>query len=127
MAARERARDSQRKSDLRQIQKALELYRQDTTPVDFTIDGFFYTNKGKCWYQGGVASSCPAGSNVYMSKIPQDPTATKDYYFDNTGSLQYVLCACLENKADPDGVSANCAAGANYTCDSGESYVVNQP
>ena len=41
MAARERARDSQRKSDLRQIQKALELYRQDTTPVDFTIDGFF--------------------------------------------------------------------------------------
>ena len=29
MAARERARDSQRKSDLKQLQKSLELYKLD--------------------------------------------------------------------------------------------------
>jgi general secretion pathway protein G len=32
MGARERARDAQRKSDLKQIQKALEMYRQDQNP-----------------------------------------------------------------------------------------------
>ena len=35
MAVRERARDSQRKSDLKQIQKAFELYKQDQTPTAF--------------------------------------------------------------------------------------------
>jgi general secretion pathway protein G len=33
MGARERARDAQRKSDLKQIQKALEMYRQDQTSL----------------------------------------------------------------------------------------------
>ncbi|PIU36636.1 prepilin-type cleavage/methylation domain-containing protein, partial [Candidatus Roizmanbacteria bacterium CG07_land_8_20_14_0_80_34_15] len=33
MAARERARDTQRKSDLRQIQKALEMHKQDQSPT----------------------------------------------------------------------------------------------
>ena len=120
MAARERARDSQRKSDLRQIQKALEMYKQDQTPTDFLATASFPT-VNSCWSSG---ASCTG--NIYMSKFPGDPNRTpNNYYYVNSGNLTYTLCACLENKADPDGTSANCAA--SYTCTSGKSYIVNLP
>lgn len=124
MGARERARDAQRKNDLKQIQKALEMYKQDQTIPDYPASGFFETNKNNCWYNGGAAATCASGKNIYMNKIPSDPQdSTKGYYFTNDGSLQYTLCACLENKADPDGTSGNCSGA--YTCSSGKSYKLN--
>lgn len=120
MAARERARDSQRKSDLKQIQNALEMYKQDQTPTSLPATGSLPT-VGSCWSSG---PSCTA--NIYMNKFPGDPDRTpSNYYYNNDGSLTYTLCACLENKADPDGVAGDCSA--SYTCSSGKSYVVNQP
>jgi len=118
MAIRERARDSQRKSDLKQIQKAFELYKQDQTPPAFPV--VLPTSK-VCW-----SSAVNCTGNIYMNKFPTDPNANKDYYYsvDNT-NLTYTFCACLENKADPDGTSGNC--NASYICSSGKSYVVNQP
>jgi len=120
MAARERARDSQRKSDLRQIQKALEMHKQDQSPTDFlATESFPAVNS--CWSSG---ASCTG--NVYMNKFPGDPNRTpNNYYYVNNGKLTYTLCACLENKAYPDGTTANCAA--SYTCSSTKSYVVIQP
>ncbi len=118
MAARERARDSQRKSDLKQIQKAFELYKQDQTPT--TLPATLPTSN-VCW-----SSAAGCTGNIYMNKFPTDPNAGRDYYFlVNNTNLTYTLCACLENKADPDGTTGNCAA--SYTCSSGKSYVVNQP
>lgn len=122
MAARERARDSQRKSDLRQIQKALEMHKQDQSPTDFLVTANFPA-VNSCWSSG---ASCTG--NVYMNKFPGDPnrTPSNNYYYINNGNLTYTLCACLENKADPDGTSANCAA--SYTCGTNpKSYVVTQP
>ena len=116
MAARERARDSQRKSDLRQIQKAFELYKQDQSPT--AIPGSLPTSNA-CWSSGAGCTG-----NIYMNKFPADPISGNYFYTAGTG-LTYTLCACLENKADPDGTSANCAA--SYTCTSGKSYIVNQP
>ena len=120
MAARERARDTQRKSDLGQIQKALEMHKQDQSPTDFlATESFPAVNS--CWSSG---ASCTG--NVYMNKFPGDPNRTpNNYYYVNNGNLTYTLCACLENKADPDGTTANCAA--SYTCSSTKSYVVIQP
>lgn len=125
MGARERARDSQRKSDLKQIQKALEMYKQDLSPPAYPSDGFFETNKDKCWYQGAVADSCPAGSTIYMNKVPKDPTSTKQYYFDNKGNLEYELCVCLENIADPDKSTSCSTCGTG--CTTGPCYIVTQP
>ncbi len=122
MAARERARDSQRKSDLKQIQKAFELYRQDQTDSSFPAT---LPTANQCWSSGGSGTICPAG-NIYMNKFPADPNRVDNggnYFY--TSSATYVLCACLENKADPDGTTGNC--DATYTCSSGKSYVVNQP
>jgi len=122
MAARERARDSQRKSDLKQIQKAFELYKQDQTDssVPVTLPAI-----NQCW---SSAANCTG--NIYMNKFPGDPNRVDNNgnysYVLGSDSLTYTLCACLENKADPDGTVGNCVA-TTYVCTSGKSYVVNQP
>ncbi|MCS7093385.1 MAG: type II secretion system protein GspG [Patescibacteria group bacterium] len=115
MAARERARDSQRKSDLKQIQKALEMYRQDQFPPAYPT------------------SLPPAGSEfknniinvVYMNKFPTDPLPGRQYFYSyDNSSLSYTLCACLENRADRDGVTCSppCSCQANQKC-----FLVTQP
>lgn len=123
MGARERARDTQRKNDLRQIQKALEMYRQDQAlPVYPTpIGGAAINGLGTC---GGAFGTTP----VYMNKIPCDPlnpTPTPYYYTPDT-AVGYILCACLENKADSDGI-AGTTCGIGYSCSSGKKYVLNEP
>lgn len=125
MSARERARDSQRKSDLRQIQKAFELYKQDQTVVSVPAS---LPTANQCWTSGGSGSTCPAG-NVYMKKFPLDPNKTPGNYYYSVVGLEYTLSACLENIADSDGVGcpADFTAVAGYTCDTNKCYSVNQP
>jgi len=118
MSARERARDSQRKSDLKQIQKAFELYRMDQTPPSFPT---VLTTGGVCFSSGINCSG-----NIYMNKFPADPSPGKDYYYsvDNT-TLTYTLCACIENIADTEATTTNCSSCTG--CTSGPCYIVNQP
>lgn len=121
MAARERARDSQRKSDLRQIQKALELYKQDQTNSSFPAEVDIPS-------PGLLFSNVTTGT-VYMNKFPGDPNRTGDnsyFYSRGLDLITYTLCACLENKADPDGTVGDCD-DTTYTCSSGKSYNVTQP
>jgi len=130
MGARERARDAQRKSDLKQIQKALEMYRQDINPPGYPNTGFFISNVNKCWYKEGTDDSCPSDKAIYMNKIPKDPNRNENnggYYYTNDGNLTYTLCACLENKADLDATDGNCSTDTSYTCSNGKKYIVNQP
>lgn len=119
MGARERARDAQRKNDLKQIQKALEMYKQDQNPPAYPTA---LPAVGSCWSSGVNCSG-----SIYMNKFPGDPNRTPNnyYYIYNNSNLTYTLCACLENRADADGVDGNCAN--NYSCTSGKKYVVNQP
>ncbi|PIV10858.1 hypothetical protein COS50_03355 [Candidatus Roizmanbacteria bacterium CG03_land_8_20_14_0_80_35_26] len=113
MGARERARDAQRKSDLKQIQKALEMYKQDQVTPAFPST---LPTAGQTFSYNG---------NVYMNKFPDDPSPNKDYYYIvNNGTLTYTLCACLENSADPDGSTSCSTCG---TCSSGKCYTVTQP
>jgi len=115
MGARERARDAQRKSDLKQIQKTLEMYRQDQTLYPTATSGRF----GTCG-----SSSFSSGSTVYMNKIPCDPLGPTPYYYSpNNNNLTFQLCACLENKADSDS-STSCPCGP---CSSGKCYIVTEP
>lgn len=120
MAARERARDTARKSDLKQIQKAFELYKLDQSPPAYPAS---LPTAGVCW----SSVSTPACSgNIYMKKFPFDPLSlTPTPYFYSVNSLQYTLCSCLENRADTDGVA--CSACSGYTCASGKCYVVTEP
>lgn len=114
MSARERARDSQRKSDLKQIQKALEMYRQD----NYVFPTALPTPGGGAWT--GV------NNLIYMNKVPSDPLGPTPYYYSvNNTNLTYTLCTCLENVADSD--STNCSSCSGVSCSSSKCYIVNQP
>lgn len=108
--AREKARDAQRKSDLRNIRNALELYKNDQKPPTYpeTLDILLI---------GG-----------YMNSTPEDPLYKQsdiswvDYAYTlvspdlNNRSLEYTLVACLENASDVDKDGTNlCANGVSYT------------
>lgn len=124
---RQRARDAQRKSDIRQMQSALELYRADS--------GGYPPTAGSSML---VATACPTpaqfksqdSSTVYMQQIPCDPlgatyyNAGSYYYVQGNGGATYTLAACLENTADTDVDST--FAGDN-SCSSGKYYVKQNP
>lgn len=106
------SRDAKRKSDLRQIQAALELFRADCgrypAPVSNAVPNSL------------TSASCPGYTGpgvVYMQSVPTDPK-TRTAYSYTTSSGGYVLSACLENINDPDG---------SGTCPSGRTYAVNSP
>ena len=108
-SARERARDAQRKSDLRNIQTALRLYYNDNggyTPKA-EIDALW----GSAWIDNGV---------TYMNILPNDPLApTQVYDYTYTDSENYALYACLENKSDD-----KCTTVATTVCASTCKYEV---
>ena len=87
VGARQRARDGVRKSDLRQIQAALELYRSDQTkypaPTGFPTCG----------------NPLKVGDTIYMKKIPCDPSKTPIYTY-KSDEFTYSIIACLENGKD---------------------------
>jgi len=106
--ARAKARDVQRKNAAKQMQVALESYRQDT-----------------------VDSSFPAVSNLnnlvagdYLKKIPADPREGRlagswvSYTYTRDTSDEYEFIVCLENTADTDKDAVNnpvCTSGVSYT------------
>ena len=111
-----KSRDNRRKSDLRQIASALELYYNDKGkyPDDDNAGGI----KG-C----GVAATevCTWGSimqdttkgTVYMVILPNDSVSGKNYYYD-TGAKGFQLYARLENSQDID-LAREPGAGKAYT------------
>ena len=66
--ARSKARDAKRLADLRQVQNALELYRNDNGqyPIASCISSPWWN----CWGSSGEARLVPS---TYLSNMPQDP------------------------------------------------------
>lgn len=111
---RQRGRDAQRKSNIRQIQSALELYRTDQSN---------YPNPQlpSC---GNVFS---ASGTTYMQVIPCDPNGGS-YYYTSNGST-YTLASCIENKndSDPNVGSTPPPSPPTFTCTNGYYFIVNNP
>ena len=108
-SARERARDAQRKSDLRNIQTGLRLYYNDNS--GYTPKAELDALWGSAWVDNGV---------TYMNILPNDPLApTQVYDYTYTDSENYALYACLENKSDD-----KCTTVATTVCASTCKYEV---
>lgn len=87
VGVKSRARDGQRKSDLRNIQAALEIYRSDK--------GIYPSSIPACnliWQDGAV----------YMQRVPCDPlNPTSPFTYEYKYTLgTYKLFACLQNTSD---------------------------
>lgn len=130
--SQKKARDAQRKSDLRQIQEALEMYLNDKGVYPAASSGKII-GCGTC---GNLPSACnwdsqsefrdtiPSGcGTTYMKKLPKDPLNNQNYYYwASTDQKSYKLYACLENVNDPRIItpseSVNCG-GCNGSCNYG--------
>lgn len=111
--ARERARDVQRKADVKSVQQALELYKNDHIPQTYPSTATWRTD---------------LQSGGYMQTVPNDPTFAStgnwtnySYTLNATDPLKYTVVACLENSADPNKDSTNTCASYGY------SYTLTQP
>lgn len=87
---RQSANDGVRKSDLRQIQAALEMYRAD--------NGNYPNALPVC----GAVFQDGAGNVTYMKATPCDPTTAGQQYQYAYNNLDgtYCLRACLQNLSD---------------------------
>ncbi len=115
-AARQRGRDAQRKSDLRNIQTALQLYYNDYDKYpegSSTIYGCGANGTSECDW----GDSFESGIQKYMSTLPDDPLPDVSYSYQQIDADDYTLTACLENPSDDKGQ-------ASGTCESGLKYVV---
>ncbi len=125
MAARERARDAKRKSDLKQIQKALEMYRQDqpygSNPYPTPVGSYYFGSCGLPLTNGAVN---------YIVHIPCDAVGPTPYFYNpDQTNVRFTLCACIENAkdSDPEVQSACPISGVSCPYTSGKYYVVNEP
>ena len=124
IGVRQRARDAQRKSDLKQIQSALELYRSDLGLYPATISA--------C----GAKLTGGSPVNTYMEKIPCDPSSSyngRNYAYWSDAS-SYYIAACSENSSDSQAVAYSGVPTVvkdidtnERSCTSGYYYLVNQP
>jgi len=90
------SQDSQRKSDLLQIKQALLNYSAGSGgqyPISVT---FIYLNQ-----PGNILEKELVP--VYLSKLPEDPKASKAYAYKSDG-LTFTLSAELDDANDPEGV-----------------------
>ena len=135
LGARERARDSKRKSEMMQLKTALRLYYNDygkypasgsygigyQNVVDGCgTDGTMRCNSANC--NGFFAAGPPDGcATVYMKKFPSE-SGSKIFYFRTTDDQVYHLEVALENKADPDAATSmsRCPGAGGATCGNGE-------
>lgn len=120
-SAKQRARDSQRKSDLNLVQAAMEQYK-----ADYGNYPCFNTSASECSTDLTSSSLATEGwalissmsqiqlPTKYITTLPIDPTyktaacssTTPGYlYWHSAGRQQYVLFANLENTKDPDVVA----------------------
>lgn len=113
VGVRQRARDGVRKSDLRQIQSALELFRSD--------QGSYPTTLPACASQFDDGGS--PNVVVYMKKIPCDPSGGDQYAYSSDG-MTYSIIACLENGNDSQKDSQTDSACASTT---NISYTLQNP
>lgn len=97
-----KGRDAQRKSDLGQIQKALEMYYNDYG--EYPLSGQIPAG-GSEWKD--------AQGTLYMKSVPADPKGGS-YCYESVDGTWYRLYAKLENNRDPKIIVPNSSVCADY-------------
>lgn len=98
-----KGRDTQRKSDLKQMTTALELYFSDnssypTASVNGQINGCPSTVPTPCAWGSGEFTD---GKTIYFKVLPKDPSTNTSYFYRNTSPTKFQIFAHLENTQDP--------------------------
>lgn len=112
-SAREKARDSKRLSDLKQVQTALEMYYTDNNayPTAATSTEIGTGNYACLNSSGFAATGC---ASPYMGQVPTDP-GTGTYDYTSADGTTYSITATLEGTVS--GLSAGITASPSGIAD----------
>lgn len=122
-----RGRDTRRISDMRNAQTALELYFSKCGYYPGSAESGTTCTGG---YTAAASYSAMAtsitGSNLGVSKMPDDPLSGQNYIYCSSGPARYIVGAKLEDSSnqaltDPARVTDTCGS---VTCGSGNWYCV---
>ena len=117
-----KARDSQRKADLGNLARALEMYYNDyrAYPLPDESGRISIDGVGLDW-----GTEFSTSDTLYMKILPKDPLDPEHCYCYESDGSYYALYAYLENENDPDyqsGYQCNSICG-----DSDYSYFLSSP
>jgi prepilin-type N-terminal cleavage/methylation domain-containing protein len=124
--AQQRARDSRRASDLKQIQTSIELY--------YNKNGAYPTGGTDGEMSWADFTAAIVAANIGVNKLPTDPVSANTYEYGAAGNgTTYVLKATLEQVNDnlqKTSLRGNplygldCGSGVNTTDDDKKKYCV---
>lgn len=120
-SAQIRGRDTQRKSDLKQLSNALEVFYSDYAKYPSSSGGLIQGCPYDSIHNGTISCSWGTGKfrdidgsgtikTVYFTTLPKDPSSGSSYYYrivDSGTNQKFQLFAHLENTQDP-----NCLPGS---------------
>jgi prepilin-type N-terminal cleavage/methylation domain-containing protein len=134
MQARMKSRDVRRKSDLKSIQKALELYKQNNTLPEYPLSLPAAPTSPSC-----TNAFTDINGQVLLAKTPYEPLTQCGTYSSNAANYYYArdtidfgkysLYACLENGNDSEAVPCPLAFGSTgFSCNSpSKCYQLTEP
>lgn len=118
-ASQRRSRDAVRKSDLRQIGQALELFNSDHNQYPVGNSGRiaacpFNTAGPETDCQFGTGEMEDNEGHLYFRQLPNDPVndgaGTPTYYYRSlTGQRAFQIYAHLENPEDQNCINSDCS------------------
>lgn len=126
-----KGRDAQRKSDLKQMANALELYYSDYGKYpDGTADGKITGCSGNPCTWG--TDSFTDGKTVYFKVVPKDPTKGDNYFYRvpdaGANPQKFQIFAHLENTQDSGCIDQNCTApSVSYSCGQICNFAITSP
>ena len=100
-------KDAHRKTDLNSIQKALELYYQDSQAYPIPVGTSLPST------DGSLCHPTDCDTATYLKTLPGDVNGTAYYY--NSDGTSYQLYSCLEN-ANDTGPGVNQAGYVGTSC-----------
>lgn len=122
-----KARDAQRKGDLDNIARALEMYYNDH-------DSYPDSDSGLLWIDSNGDGTPDENLNwgepfdtdevIYMKTLPADPNSSYSYCYESDSGTDYKLYAKLENENDDDYYSVDPVDpdSDGYTCNEDVEY-----
>ena len=101
-----KSRDTERKNDLEQMVKAIELFNNDIGRYPMISNGVMtcpQADKTEVSCNGLIYAYLGNTRAIYMEKVPTDPDSGKKYvYVPDTNETGFSLYAALENTQDGD-------------------------
>lgn len=95
-----KGRDARRKTDLANIQKALEMYQNDYGLYPLSESGLIKVDETTILSWSGKSEFSDAKGTVYMKELPNDPSSFLSYFYLSSDGTFYKLYAKLENTND---------------------------